>query len=120
MCIRDRDHTISREGCSLKITDRNHYDGYAGTAQTGLCIQNGRYEGYVWMKSEQEVPVSIEIYDKEGREFLSKTISVNGEWKKYCFDFRSAAVTYTCLLYTSAEGTYFLCDCTPFIHNPSG
>lgn len=33
------------------------------------------------MKSEQEVPVSIEIYDKEGREFLSKTISVNGEWK---------------------------------------
>ena len=83
----DWDHTISREGCSLKITDRNHYDGYAGTAQTGLCIQNGRYEGYVWMKSEQEVPVSIEIYDKEGREFLSKTISVNGEWKKYCFDF---------------------------------
>ena len=57
----DWDHTISREGCSLKITDRNHYDGYAGTAQTGLCIQNGRYEGYVWMKSEQEVPVSIEI-----------------------------------------------------------
>ncbi len=26
----DWDHTISREGCSLKITDRNHYDGYAG------------------------------------------------------------------------------------------
>lgn len=110
----DWDHTISREGCSLKITDRNHYDGYAGTAQTGLCIQNGRYEGYVWMKSEQEVPVSIEIYDKEGREFLSKTISVNGEWKKYCFDFRSAAVTYTGTMEIrlKAAGTLWVDGCS--------
>lgn len=91
----DWNASISRDGCSLKMTAENHYDGYVGTAQTNLCIQNGRYEGYVWMKSRQEVPVSIEIYDREGRTFLSQSITVSGGWKKYGFSFTSTALTYT-------------------------
>lgn len=91
----DWSDTLSKDGCSLKLTVQNHYDGFAGTAQTGLCIQNGRYEGYVWMKAEQETPVSIEVYDREGRTFLSKSLVVSGDWNKYCFEFAASSATYT-------------------------
>lgn len=93
--VQDWTDTLAKDGCSLKISVNNHYDGYAGIAQTDLCIQNNRYEGYVWMKSETEVPVSIEIYDREGRSYLSKPFTVSGGWKKYSFSFRSTASTHT-------------------------
>lgn len=87
--------TLAKDGCSLKITDKNHYDGYVGAAQTNLCIQNETYEGYVWMKSDSEVPVSIEIYDHDGRTYLSRHFTVTGDWKQYCFTFRSTSTTHT-------------------------
>lgn len=94
----DYSDSIAKDGCSLKITCRNHYDGYVGTAQTGICIQNTSYEGYLWMKSEQEVPVTVLVYDKEGRTYLKKEVLVSGDWNRYEFTFDSPCTTYTATL----------------------
>lgn len=101
----DESESIAKDGCSLKITDRNHYDGYVGVAQTYLCIQDTSYEGYLYMKSETALPVSVLVYDKEGHCFLSKDFTVSGEWKKYEFDFLSSATTYTGTLEIRLNGS---------------
>lgn len=109
----DWDHTISREGCSLKITDRNHYDGYAGTAQTGFMYPEWKIRRICLDEVWAGGSCFIEIYDKEGREFLSKTISVNGEWKNtVLIDPLQLLYTGTMEIRLKAAGTLWVDGCS--------
>lgn len=108
----DPEKSLARDGFSQKIRCFNDYDGFVGIAQRGLYLEDGEYNGSVWVLAEGTSEIEILVGDEDGAVFFRKEFPAKDQWEKKEFSFSMKGKTRNGVLELRllGEGTVWF-DC---------